>query len=584
MSQTFVKRFTDLLRDRKLEEVLRLFITEDPKIIDNSMSEIVSVATSYLTESNAQYEQELFECCKTVLVIIAEKYNPMETILEFLGYIEFSNNDTKFCAILEPLRICMIKMNEKSKTIEWCFSTIKSYIEELPMPNSTTDEDAVSDRIMKVYKHIIWFLEPIIQEAVKINCTLEEGSLLGDYLLSFLISLHGKPFCYINRKSTQKETYKKLVEEMITSTFCLTEDILYFLDIVSKRKKTIQRQVQDISHIESYKRSILFQQQDNISNLAYANFYFHVITKKNLWRNVPQVYNPYYILEICMHFFKILLCKEEEILISNGLTFMESVLKRILPRSVDTDILELPIYLDLFKPLINIMVYCNNEVERKKALHIFQEYIEIFNMRARYSVLSYLYKISEISSGLMSLITNIFKSSIIECLNSTPQNPQFLGKNLELMLKKACNLPHGSTTDLVEISDEVITTLNLLRFLYIKDKHNETGIWCITNELKDNYLKPMREGIDLCKTHWRVKMRDLEQQKKNYTKIHDYNMIKKVDAEVTLTIGGQQLPVMPLPEKISFCHRAINGLDVMESILIRVNECIETGKNYQQEF
>lgn len=571
MSQVFVKRFTGFLEDHKPEESLRLFTTESNKVIEDSVSEIVSIAAAYLTESNLQSEQELFECCKNVLNIIAERCNPMETVLEFLEQIECLDNDIKFCAILEPLGICMMKMQDKSKAIEWCINTIKSYIEDL-----TLLHDGDSDRIVNVYRGIILFLEPLVQEAVKINSKFEEGSLLGDYLLSFLISLCEKPFYYWNENIIEEVIYRELSEKIITLSFLLTGDILYFLNIVSKRRRNIIRNRVQEGHLytENYKRSMLFESSVNISDLAYANFYSYIITKNDFWKKAPQIYSAYYIFETCAYFFEILLCKEEDIVISNGLIFMETVINRISPRSVDPEVLGLKIYSDLFKPIIKIMIYCNSDRNRKKALHVFQKYIEIFNMEARYSVILYLYKISD-HSGLLSLIINILKSSIIDCLNSTPRNPQFLGKNLELILKKICNLPYGSSSDLVEISDEVITVLNLLRFLFIRDKHNETGIWNITDMLENDYLNPLREGIDLCRAHWKVKIKDLEQQKKNYNKIHDYNEMEKVQAEVILTIGGEQLPMMPLRKKISFCYQAINGLDVMESVLIRVNECMD---------
>lgn len=571
---SFMTRFVNLLEDRKFKEVLELFTLEDDGTTEDVMSEVVHVVADYLTESNAQSEQELFQCCKIVLNTIAERYNPMETVLEFLEHIECLDNDVKFYAILEPLGICMMRMKDKGKAIEWCVSTIKSYVEDLPVPDSDADQDAVNYRIMNIYEKIILFLEPLVQEAMKINTKLEEESLFGDYLLSLLISLRGEPFCFLNKSIVEKVTYKELSNKIATLSFSLTGDVLYFLDIVSNRWRNIIRDGAKDGYgcTENYIRSMLFELSDNVSNLAYANFYFHIITEETFWIHVPQVYSPYYILEMCMYFFNVLLYEEQEISVSNGLTFMENVIKRISPCSVDSKVLSLKIYSDLFEPIIKVMIYCNSYAKRKKAVQVFQRYIQIFDMEARYSVISYLYEIGE-HSGLLSLITNIFKSCVIECLNSTPQNPHFLGKKMESMLKKICKLPNGSSSDLVEISDEIITALNLLRFLFIRNKQNEIGIWNMRDAIENDYLKPLREGIDLCRAHWRVKIKDLEQQK-NYAKIRNYDKIKQTEAEVTLTVGGERLPIMPLAEKIAFCYQAINGLDVMESVLIRVNECI----------
>lgn len=583
-AQAFAKRLGSLLEKSLCDEALTMFEQEvigGTAVIQSVSNEIISIVAGYFTEFNVQYDLKRFECCKAILKAIAEKCNPRETVLEFLEQIECLDNDIKFCAILNPLSICMTKLEDKGIAIEWCISTIKSYIENLPLSNDDADqEDVINDRIITVYMEIVSFLEPLVQEAVKINSKSEERSVLADYLLSLLISLCGKPFCYLSKSTLEKASYKAAIEKIMTLAFCLTEDILCFLDIVSKRyRNTVCKVVCDKDiHTKNYECIRLFESSNNISNLAYANFYFHIITEENRWKNVPQVYNFCYILEMCAYFFKTLLCDEKEMSVFIALTFMEHVIRQTPRCSVDSDMLGLEIYLDLFRRLIKVMIYCNRDKERKKAVKIFQEYVEIFDMKARYSIISYLYETSE-HSGLLGLIINILKSSIITCLNSTPRNFYFLGKNTESMLKKICNLPHGSSSDLIEISDEIITTLNLLRYLFIRDRDNETGIWNIANMLQSLYLKQLREGIDLCKAHWKVKLKDLWQQKAHdrCTEIQDYEM-KKNYAEVTLTIAGEQLPFMPISQKIDVCHQAINSLDVMESILIRVNECIDLGK------
>ncbi|EFN81360.1 glomulin isoform X1 [Harpegnathos saltator] len=575
MSQTFVTRLINLLEDRKTKEAVELFTAENSLAVEDSLSEIVSIASGHLTESNARSEQTLFECCKTILNIIAKTYNPKETVLEFLQYVECLDNDVRFYALLEPLGICMMGAMDNISIIEWTVSTIKSYVEDLPVPGEI-DQEVISYRIINVLERIVLFLEPLVEEAAKINYELEETSLFGDYLLSLVITLCGKPFCYLNESIVETVTYKKLLHKIMALTVDLTEDIFYFLNIVSNRCRNIIRSKVQNEHTEDYMRSMLFELSHNVSDLAYANFYFYMITEEEVWKMAPQVYNPYYIFETCLYLFKILLSAKQEILVSNGLIFMEDIIKRIRPCSVPSDVLELKIYKDLFQLIIKVMIYSSVDTDRKKAMHIFQKYIEVFNMEARYSVISHLYEISE-HSGVLSLIMGMFKTSIIECLNSIPRDPHFLGRNMELMLRKICKLPHGSTSDLVEISDEVITALNLLRFLLIRDKSNETGIWNMMDVIQRDYLKPLREGIDMCKIHWKIKAKDLELQRKGSSKNDDVGK----DTEVTLTVGGERLPVMPIADKIAFCSQAINGLDIMESILIRVNECMDEYKAEQ---
>ncbi|XP_018402818.1 PREDICTED: glomulin [Cyphomyrmex costatus] len=583
MTEEFISRVTDLLNECKTTEAIQL-LKKDNLMTENSLCDIMSVIVPNLTSPVLQHHKAMFDCCLNVLTCLIENCEPAIAIIEFPRYLKQASDHMNFCTILGAIQTCLIQVRNKNKTIDWYFDAIKIYLEDLPLPDEVDDPEAAIDRIINTYKAIIVFLKPLVQEAVDISSKQEKGSLLGNHLLSFFIFLCGKPFCRLSKYISEEITYKEIVDNIVTQALYLTGDILYFLDTVRKRQKesihvkTLHKYLK--TNIKSSLCSTILDWSQNISNMAYANFYFYVITQENYWVNAPQIYNSYYILETCAYFFKILL--SEDYSISTGLIFMENVIKRISLRSLDSEVLSLEIYIELFQPIIKVMIYSNNDEQRKKAVCVFQDYIEIFNMEARYIIISYLYEVVE-HSGLLSFIIGIFKSSIIECLNSTPQNPQFLRKNMELLLKKICNLPHGSSSDIVEISDEIITVLNLLRFLFIRDKNNETGIWNMTDMLKNNYLNPLREGIALCRAHWRVKKKDLEQQKKDLAKEQDYSKLMKAYMEVTLTVGGEQLPVMPLHEKISVCYQVINGLDVMESILIRVNECIDMTKKFVEK-
>lgn len=570
-NMTLVSRIIAFLDDCDSMGAIRELLKNEHQITQDGLHDVMSAIVSNLRSPVLLHKQAAFECSLCVLTFIAKNYEPLIIILEFQTYVQHAHDHVNFRAILDALHYCIMKIEKKGNVIDWCLDSIKIYVEKLPLPDVDEPEDAIQ-RIIPSYRGIIEFLEPLVQEAIDINSKQEKGSTLGDCLLSFLIFLCGKPYCCLDKYMSEDIVYKELTDSIVTQALHLTGDILYFLDTVRSGVKAQSR--------PSKACSWLFGRTRNISNLAYANFYFYVITKENYWVRVPQVYNSYYVLETCAYFFKILL--SEECSISNGLIFMENVIKRIPLHSVDSKVLGLDIYTELFQPITKVMIYSSSDEQRKKAVNVFQQYIEIFNMEARYTVILYLYEIVN-HSGLLSFITGIFKSSIIQCLDSTPRNPQFLGKNMELLLKRVCNLPHGSLSDMVEISDEIIAALNLLRFLFIRDNNNETGVWDMTDMLKNYYLNPLREGIELCKGHWRVKLKDLEQQKKNLAKEQDCSKIRSADMEVTLTVGGEQLPAMPLSQKISICYQVSNGLDVMESILIRVNECISMNEKYVEK-
>nr|XP_033340743.1 glomulin [Megalopta genalis] len=571
MTHDFYQDLKDYLKRNEIKEALDLFKgISDEDIVDYSWS-LILVTSSYITNKNERKYRERFDCCKMILNTVAEKCDLSDTLPRFLEEME---TDIKFCTIIEVIGKNILKVKDKMN--RWCINVIRCYIEDLAKIQKETQEvTTVTNRVLKVYNAIILFLELMVQKAALKNANSENYVELRDLLLSLLICLMGEPLCYLQDHVSESRLDQPLPEAIIMLMDPITGDLLQFLNIVSirsKRRKSKKKAMNENIDEENYNiKRILFESDENTSDLAYANFYFYILTKSHLWEKAPKIYNWQYIFETCTYLTIKLLQEKEIVTVKKGLDLMDHLLNRLPKQCLISEMLELNIYSELFDTLVQVMIYCDSNKERKKALALFQKYVEMFDMQARYLVIRRLYHTSE-HSGLISLTTSMLKDSIIECLETTPPIPYFLGNNLETLLKLACKLSHGSATDLVEISDEIISSLNLLRFLLLRDKYNQTGIWNVINTLTSDFLRPLRDAIDLCRAHWKVKIKDLEQQKK-IIGANDMGL-EKYDAEIALIVGGEKLPPLPVSEKILFCHKAVNGLDVMESILIRVNECI----------
>ncbi|KAL0099750.1 hypothetical protein PUN28_019867 [Cardiocondyla obscurior] len=563
-TEEFVTQINDLLNECKTEEVIRLLEKNTHQVLFDSAA--ICLIISKLTRSVLHHEKEVFKCAFNVLMHMA-KTEACYMIIELQKYLMQASDHENFSAVLNVLRICLIKVPTKQdKVIDWYLKSLGIYIKCLPLSDELLDNPEDIDRLIYTYEEILTFTESIVKEMINSNSISENKSLSGKFIFTFLIKLFEKPFCFLDKYIPKRIKYTNLIDNIMKQAFYLNGDVLGFLDIVDRKKFPDFKEDED----EDYNNPILSQWIYEIPDLAYGNFYFHVVTKEKYWINVPQVYNFYYIFEICTFFFKELL--NHQCSISNGLTFMETVMRRIPLYSLNSQVFELEIYIELLASITKIMIYSNSDKQRKHAVSVLQNYIEIFDMEARYAVIVNLYAIAE-HSGLRSHITGIFKSSIIQCLSTTPPNPQFLGRNMEILLKKACNLPHGGFSDIIELTEEIITALNLLRFLFIRDQDNETGIWDMEDMLENDYLIPLRQGIDLCRAHWTVKMADLKQTK-NLTEKQDAESVN-ANIEVELFVGGKLLPIMPVSDKIEICYQALNAIDVIESILVRVNECLD---------
>jgi hypothetical protein len=100
-------------------------------------------------------------------------------------------------------------------------------------------------------------------------------------------------------------------------------------------------------------------------------------------------------------------------------------------------------------------------------------------------------------------------------------------------------------------------------------------MWDYVEFLEKSLLQPLREGITLSRAHYKLKLQDLEEEKKviSNDKVHSNK------SDVMITIGGQQLPNLPHENKVAVITSALNGFDLMESLLIRVIECIDSGRS-----
>ena len=125
------------------------------------------------------------------------------------------------------------------------------------------------------------------------------------------------------------------------------------------------------------------------------------------------------------------------------------------------------------------------------------------------------------------------------------------------LVKKFCHLKNGAETDLLEVNDEIIASLNLLIALLLRDKQNDIfGLWDLVPDLTKNYLEPLSQGLSLSRAHFKLKLQEPK------------------SAQVTLMVGGQVLPEMSPEQKNQVIHSALNTFDMTELVLCRLNDVI----------
>ncbi|XP_013909101.1 PREDICTED: glomulin isoform X2 [Thamnophis sirtalis] len=130
------------------------------------------------------------------------------------------------------------------------------------------------------------------------------------------------------------------------------------------------------------------------------------------------------------------------------------------------------------------------------------------------------------------------------------------------------SLPEGAETDLLQHSDRIMASLNLLRYLFIKDKEddNKTCVWTELYKIESNFLKPLHTGLNMSRAHYEA---EIKRKKENKKEPHSSKQ------PLTQLITKAKMSGITKDMELQALHSALFTFDLMESVLARVEELIE---------
>ncbi|KAM6218272.1 glomulin isoform 2-T2 [Rhynchocyon petersi] len=114
----------------------------------------------------------------------------------------------------------------------------------------------------------------------------------------------------------------------------------------------------------------------------------------------------------------------------------------------------------------------------------------------------------------------------------------------------------------------IMASLNLLRYLIIKDNENDnqTGLWPELAKIENNFLKPLHTGLNMSKAHYEAEIKNSQENSQEVQKSKD---------TCSVTLCGDEIPNMPPEMQLKVLHSALFTFDLIESVLARVEELIE---------
>ncbi|XP_042676044.1 glomulin isoform X1 [Centrocercus urophasianus] len=508
-------------------------------------------------------EDEKRELCLRILDQLVQLCNPKELFLGLLEQIEQTSGEQvcqTIMLLLQPLQTVLLKLqNKKAYSVGLSLAMIMNQLTALPVPYTKQQIQEDELGLCQCCNAVVDFAKPFVNEVVK---NVEKSSEYNDMelkeeLLKFCMKSLKYPLLTAQLEQLEgieEHPFRHLAAEIIDILLDIGELMpLVFLHHKSRRSYWENQEFEDIERKNS---------ADSLACLSYLVFVQHFGINC-----FPMVFSSSYLLQCNMTHIEVLLKRTEESVLSKGLDLFQSCLLRMEDNGLLHEYLEFREFINVPQDLVKIMTLCPIEHLRKKSLSILQLFIDKFEAEGKYTLFRCLLKTSN-HAGVEGYIIKNIKDQIHLSVTKAHDNIWFTGHHLISLLDLVLLLPEGAETDLLQNSDRIMASLNLLRYLVIMDceSDNQTGVWTALAKIEKNFLKPLHVGLNMSKAHYEA---EIKNKKENRKEAHSSNTI------CSLTVSGEKMPAMTTEMQLQVLQSALFTFDLIESVLARVEELIE---------
>ncbi|XP_048207926.1 glomulin isoform X2 [Perognathus longimembris pacificus] len=545
------------IEEGHIDQLLEIIQNEKNKVIIRSMgwNLVGPLVRCLLWNDKDDKRKDYF----LMLDFLVKLCNPKELLLGLLELIEEPSGkqiSQIILLLLQPLQTVIQKLpNNRAYSVGLALSTLWSQLSLLPVPYSKEQIEADDYGLCQCCKALTEFTKPFVEEVIN-GKEEKEKEKLKDELLKFCFKSLKCPLLTAQFLEQSEEAEDDPLRSFASDIISLLAAIGYPLPQIifnhGKRKKTW-----DYLEFEEEEDK---QLADSMASLAYLVF----VQGINL-DQLPMVLSPSYILQFNMEHIEVFLQRTEESVLSKGLELLENGLLRIEDNSLLYQYLEIKSFLSVPQGLVKVMTLCPIETLRKKGLAMLQLYINKLDSQGKYTLFRCLLNTSN-HSGVEAFIIQNIKNQIDMSLKKT-YNKWFTGPQLVSLLDLVLLLPEGAETDLLQNSDRIMASLNLLRYLVIKDNENDnqTGLWPELGKIENKFLKPLHTGLNMSKAHYEAEIKNSQENKQ----------VQKSQSLCSVTVSGEEIPNMPPEMQLKVLHSALFTFDLIESVLARVEELIE---------
>lgn len=523
-----------------------------------------------------------------------------------------------FKALIKPFECILLKLpTKRNETLKSVLSSLNEHVSRLSLSSIKNYDFEKNDRykfmIDPMVKNInsllsmyVDFLETFVKEVDITNGKVQhqnysktsDPNIQRLILLKTLLRILDYPLKYMDLfdsvlegkdekcpnqpKESKSPIISNILDENLVTSKCIAVKVIKLISCLHSSFYTLLNRTDLITCediiVSNSEFSDIYLSSDNF-NSAISVISFLLATEPELSPSnfIPRVYTHIYNLEVHLPYVQHLLENSQFLVYDKGLELLTALLEHIKEGSLEVKFLDLLRKIPVDKSLLSIMVFSRQKFRRRLALELFKNLVHCFEHLGRYKILYSILSRPRQHAGFQAIVISMYKDLLFS-------NSVYQGANLHRLIRSLINisLPYDVYSDLLDKNDLIFASINFFRYTYIRDQklQNSTRIWDIQQLIKDSFIKPLYEALEISRAHYKLELCKLKEIKMNMNKKGDKRDKKsKKEPKVELTVlegnGKTQVPTMSIEQEHSQIILALQNFDLLESVLARLKEVME---------
>ncbi|XP_029285000.1 glomulin-like [Cottoperca gobio] len=505
-------------------------------------------------------QEKRLDQCQAAITHLTRTCSPdklLHSLHELIEDIDPGAISETILALVPHLQTVLLQLDDrKAACMGLALAALQKQLSRLPVPYTRQQEEADEYGLCRCYKALAVFTKPFIEEVKRKNGNhnTSEDEELRTELLKFCMRSLREPLLEAELNRDRQSSLWHFATEIMVTLPAIQEslsEILFF----SPLKKSSQMDSSESKESRACLAYLLFVQLITIDSF-------------------PAVFSPVFVLQCNMEYTNQLLSSKKESHLLKGLALYTKSLENVQDNGIPVSLQELKSFYCVPQNLRQVLTDCPMQHLRESGLKVLQLFIDKLEVEAKYKFFRCMLKTSH-HAGVESYIIKNIRNQVESSMEPGNANKWFLGEELLSLLGLVLCFPQGPETDLLNSMDRIMESLNLLRYLLIRDTIlRSSTVWEELCRIKDDYLKLLRVCISISRGYYASELKALREDQKMKAK-EARDAARSSRLVKSITVKHEKMSDMSPEVQHQVLQSALVTFDLMESLIVRIEEITE---------